>query len=289
MTGPIAPILPRHGGAADRVMPWVLAPMICLAVAAAIALVGLFGIAGQWRDGLAGGATVVIPAGAATDEDVASLLDRLMLAPEVSSVRRISGDEVEALVAPWLGVGASTDGLPLPILLDIRFAGLGTAPPGLEALVADALPAARLEDHGRRLSDLLRLIGGLQMAALIGLALILVTATITMVAATQASLAAHRRIVDTLYTLGADDRFITRAFERHARRLAARGALIGAIGAPLVIAAVVVGSGLGDRLWPGAVGLAVAVLVGLAMPPALVLLAGLSARVTVHRHLQDLL
>lgn len=286
----IPTIIPRRGAASDRMLPLVLAPLIALAVGAAFALIVLFGVAGEWRSAVDGGVSITIPAQDAAQDAIDGLIEDLTLAEGVSTVRRLPTLEVEALIAPWLGSSLPSLEGRLPAVIEVELSEPGLiVTASLRSLTMGLMPQARFEDHAGRLDGLLRVLTGLRVAAALCLIIVVVACLVSVVASTRASLSVHHRIVDTLYTLGADDRFIAKAFEGHVRRLVLRGCLMGLLVAPVGLLLVTLGSGLADRLWPGTMGFVLAITAALLLPLLLVLLSGLSARVTVMRRLADYL
>jgi cell division transport system permease protein len=139
-----------------------------------------------------------------------------------------------ALVEPWLGHDAVIAALPFPKLIDVQLAP-GAAPDiaGLQRRLASAAPHAVLDDHGRWIGRLKTAANSVVLSALAVLALIAIATAATVAFATRAGLAAHREIVQLLHLMGAQDRFIARAFEWHyfiaALAAAACGAAVGAL------------------------------------------------------------
>jgi cell division transport system permease protein len=72
-----------------------------------------------------------------------------------------------------------------------------------------------LDDHGRWIERLRSTADVVVLGALVILALIAIGTAASVAFATRAGLAAHREIVQLLHLMGAQDRFIARAFERH--------------------------------------------------------------------------
>ena len=103
-------------------------------------------------------------------------------------------------------------------------------------------PHAVLDDHGRWIERLRSTADVVVLGALVILALIAIGTAASVAFATRAGLAAHREIVQLLHLMGAQDRFIARAFERH-YFLAAFAA--SAVGSALAAATFVAASELG--------------------------------------------
>ena len=209
-------ILPREKGAAS--LDLVIGVMAFLA---ALALGGVL-IANRsavtWQAGLAGRLTVqILPEGDAPPQgEVDAAVEVLRATPGVVYAAPLSDAANLALVEPWLGRDAVIASLPFPRLIDVQLAP-GATPDvaALDKRLKGAAPHAVLDDHGRWVERLKRTANSVVLSALAILLLIAVGTAATVAFATRAGLAAHREIVQLLHLMGARDRFIARAFERH--------------------------------------------------------------------------
>jgi cell division transport system permease protein len=276
-------ILPREQGAIS--LDLVIAIMAFLA---ALALGGVM-IAERsvqtWQAGLTGRLTVqVLPQGGTPPEgEVNAAVDLLRSTPGVFYAAPLSDDENLALVEPWLGRNAAVAALPFPRLIDVRL--VPGATPDLDTLTTrlkEAAPHALLDDHTRWIERLRSTADVVVLSALVVLALIAIGTAASVAFATRAGLAAHREIVQLLHLMGAHDRFIARAFERH-YFLAAFAA--SAVGSALAAGAFVAASGLnqfGAVSFLPPLGLSVAELFWLLLVPATsALIAWGTARLSV--------
>jgi cell division transport system permease protein len=209
-------ILPREQGAVS--LDLVIAIMAFLA---ALALGGVM-IAERsvqsWQAGLTGRLTVqVLPEGATPPEsEVSAAVEVLRGTSGVVTAAALSNEENLALVEPWLGRNDVIAELPFPRLIDVRL--LPGATPDLDVLATKlkaAAPHAVLEDHGRWIDRLRSTADVVVLSAFAILALIAIGTAASVAFATRAGLATHREIVQLLHLMGAQDRFIARAFERH--------------------------------------------------------------------------
>jgi len=243
-------ILPREQGAVS--LDLVIAIMAFLA---ALALGGVMiaeRAAQTWQAGLTGRLTVqILPEGDAPPaNEVAAAVDVLRSTPGVVYASALSDADNLALVEPWLGRDAIVAELPFPRLIDVRL--VPGAMPDLDMLATrlkDAAPHSVLDDHGRWIDRLRSTAGVVVLGALAVLALIAVGTAASVAFATRAGLAAHREIVQLLHLMGAQDRFIARAFEWH-YFLAALAA--GVVGAALAGAVFTAAAGL-DQIGVAAV------------------------------------
>jgi cell division transport system permease protein len=236
---PMARILPREEGAASLDLV-----IVVMAFLAALALGGVLvteSTVATWQSGLTGRLTVqILPQdGSVPEAEVAAALGVLRATGGIASVRELTQADNLALVEPWLGRDAVVAALPFPRLIDVALAP-GATPDltALERRLKTVSPHAVIDDHGRWLSRLRAVAGTVTVSALAVLLLIAVATAATVAFATRAGLAAHRDIVQLLHLMGAQDRFIARAFEWHSALAAFLASLLGAsIAAVLFFAA----------------------------------------------------
>lgn len=224
--------LPLRHDAASRFVPYLIAVMVYLA---ALALAGTMVVAsavGGWTSGLRGTLTVhILPnaAGAeATEKDIAAALKLLQAEKDVAAAHALDEAASRALVKPWLGSAASAPGLPVPRLIDVKLREGAT--PDLEALAArlrKAVPGAELDDHRGWLGRLLAFAGSLELIALLVLLLAAAAAALAVIFAARAGLAVHRRAIEILHLIGAQDTYIAEQFQRRAFMQALMGGVIG--------------------------------------------------------------
>ena len=121
------------------------------------------------------------------------------------------------------------------------------------------------------------------------LVLLVIATAIVIVLAIWSSAAANREIVEVLHMIGADDRFVTRKFDRHFCLLGVLGGLFGAVIAAIVlhIALIVLpGEGASHILPTLNVNLGDVPLLYL-LPPLAALLFWAAARMAVFRNLAN--
>jgi cell division transport system permease protein len=293
----------RRFGAADRrllpegrfagPMPWVIAIMMFLTVLAAAAGLGLAGAAGRLDDQIGTRVTVqIVEADADAREAQAAAVARALAGHAgVTDVRRISDEEVDQLLEPWLGDGAIGEDIPVPALIDVDLTPEAHARlDAVHDVVTAAAPSARVDDNAQWLAPLAGLIGALQWLA-VGLVLLMIGATAaTVVLAARAALNTHRETIEVLHLMGATDVQVARLFQRRIALDALFGGLVGFLLAGIALIA------LGDRV--AALG---SELIGAAALPAQtwgllialpllgVVLAMLVARITILRALGRML
>jgi cell division transport system permease protein len=293
----------RKFGSADRgllpegrltgPMPWVLAIMMFLTVLAAAAGLGLGNAANSLDSEIGNRITVqVVEANPDFREAQARIAtSELEKLAGVQSVRRLSEEEMEDLLEPWLGEGGLEGDLPVPVMIDAEltpeaYGRLDT----IRSAIREVAPSARVDDNAQWLAPLAKLIDALELLAG-GLVVLMVGATAaTVVLAARAALDTHRGTIEVLHLLGATDVQVARLFQRRIALDALFGGVVGLVAAALVL--LMIGNrvgALGSELL-GSAGLPLfSWLVIMALPIGGVLLATLVARTTILRALGKLL
>jgi cell division transport system permease protein len=281
---------PRMGG----LMPWVIAILIALVVIAAAGGLGLRNLAESARADLASAVTVQViepnpDLRAARGAETVKLLQAMTL---VRSVRLVPPEELAALLEPWLGPAATSGDVPIPVLVDVELVRRAS-PADLETLTAALerkVPGARVDAQSDWLRPVYSALSALQWLALglIGLVALATAAAVWL--ASRNALASHRETVEIIHLLGGTDRQITRIFLGTVLREAAFGALVGTaagLGAVLLLGQQF--AALDSGMTSGGGFASVDWLVIAAVPLAGVLLALMTARMTIALALRDML
>jgi cell division transport system permease protein len=231
----------------DRVVPsagpaaWLTgftaAAMAFLAVFALALSLAAGRLADRWTESLTRSATIRIAAPPDQAEaQVQAVLRVLAATPGVASARALTLAEQQALLEPWFGPDLPVDTLSLPRLIEVIEDQPGYDGEGLRLRLAAEAPGAVLDDHTRWrrplavAADRLRLLG-VAALVLIGGAM---AAMITLAA--NAALAANAPVIRVLRLVGAEDRYIVRAFTRRFTLRALSGAAAGTFAGMLGIA-----------------------------------------------------
>lgn len=232
-------------------MPWVIAIMIFLMVLASAAGLAFAEAGLHISDQLSSRATVQIieanPAlKAQQTNDSAARLRGMDL---VDEVRVLPPEEIEALIAPWLGqtVGESVGeaggpaeqndtgmilgDIPLPSLIDLTL----VRPAGereLEALRDAIRPLAsnaRVEPSTGLIAPVIALVHSLQWVAF-GLVLLLaITTAAAVIISARSALNTHKETISVIHLLGGTDGQISRLFQRRIALDALLGGILGLI------------------------------------------------------------
>jgi len=232
------PIIPRDaGGVPLMVVIAALTFLACIALAFALSAGRA---ADDWTAGLAGRWTVIVKPvpGTNTDERLQAAADALRTLPGIDAADPLGAAETRAIVAPWLGADADLELIAAPRLIDVRLAP-GARPDEAEARarLEAAAPGAVLDDHARWAARLQETAGAVIAFAWGALGLIGLGTAAIIAFATQASLAAHRDVVEALHLIGARDTFIAAQVQARFFRLSLQA---GALGLGAAVAALAV-------------------------------------------------
>lgn len=276
-------------------MPWVIAIMVALTVIAAAGGLALRNTASSTRAELSGGITVQIveanPVARAAQTQAAA--EKLAAYPGIGDVRVVPPEQVDELIAPWIGQSTlGEEAVPIPALIDARFAGTADKHRvgALQATLREVAPAARVDAQAEWLKPVFDALSSLQWLALALVALLALALAATVLLAARNALGTNRDTIEIVHLLGGTDAQIARVFQRALGFDAAGGGLLGLIlGAVAVIFLGQRFAGLGAGMvesgalaWSDWLVLALIPLAGAA-------LAMLTARISVVRALRSML
>ncbi len=284
------------GGRLSGPMPWVIAIMVALTVIAAAAGLSLANTARAAADELSGGVTIQIVEAnpAERSRQAEAVAQALRATPGVIEVHAVSQAEVERLVEPWLGArgGGEDEAIPVPALVDARLRGgvTGEVLGGLRRTARAVAPSARVDAQSSWLEPVFGAIDTLQWLALALVALLGLAMAAAVLLAVRNALGINRDTIEIVHLLGGTDAQIARLFQRSIGIDAAGGGAVGlALGAVVVVFLgrqfAGLGAGLIDSGTLGPIDWTVLALI----PVAGVVLAALTARITVLRTLVRML
>ncbi len=276
-------------------MPWVIAIMIALTVIAAAAGLALRNTVQAAADELSGGVTIQIIE-ASPDlrrHQAEAAAQRLRETPGVIDVRLISQDEVNRLIEPWLGTrGVEDEAVPVPALIDARLRErvTGESLGAIRRIVREVAPSARIDAQSSWLKPVFGAIDSLQWLAIALVALLATATSAAVLLAVRSALGTNRETIEIVHLLGGTDVQIARVFQRSIGFDAAGGGAAGlGLGLMVVLFLGRRFAGLGAGLVNGgSLGLIDWLLLAL-IPVAGVLLAIITARLTVMRTLRRML
>lgn len=278
---------------ASRLMPWIVAVMVCIT---GLAIAGAFVLAAfssRWEAGLAGALTVQIPPpvdAALEGADRTALVEEVVAAirktPGVARATPLPDAEMRRLLAPWLGATVDPRDLPLPTLIAVDLIdGITAARVDLSDLgrrLEALAPGAMIDDHGQWQTRLISFLGTLRMVAVALVAIVTLAGIIVVILTTRGSLLAHRQTIELLHLFGARDAYIAKQFARQAMFAGFKGGLLGIVVTAATILALGQGAAsTGVVLTDGAVLVPLHWAVLAALPVVAGAIARLAARWTV--------
>lgn len=275
-------------------MPWVIAIMVALTVIAAAAGLALRNTAQATEAELSGGVTVqIVEAAPETRQRQADRsLEHLRDFPGITSARLVPEDEIAALIEPWLGVESGGSDIPVPALIDVSMQGKVTADrvAALQASLRKVAPAARVDAQSTWLKPVFDAIESLQWLALALVALLALAMAAAVLLAARTALGTNRDTIEIVHLLGGTDGQIARVFQRSIGFDAAGGGTVGlALGTVVVLFLGKRFAGLGAGMVDGGALMWFDWLILAIIPIVGVVLAMVTARITVMRTLRAML
>lgn len=231
-----AQIVPR-ASIAGNALTVVIAIMSFLACLTAGAVYMVNQSAKAWVNDITSEITVELDPVDTADIEKKITLVSLFLAKQkgITHVKPLTADDSAELLEPWLGKSEALSALPIPRLIAVEIDR--SNPPDI-AVISQALTqnfeGVTLDDHRRWQAEIRTLTRSAALGGLAVLALVAAATVAVIVSATRSAMASNREIIEVLHFVGANERFISREFERHFLGLGVRAGLVGAVAAALV-------------------------------------------------------
>lgn len=251
MFGPAYDFLPnKHRG--EGLLPWVIAVMIFLcALCLVISIAMGRGLEG-WSSNLATHLSVQIVEAEKSKRDSATndAIKLIRATSGVISAEILAESETMALIKPWLGDIPAEANLPIPTLIDVKLESPDrTVVDSIKSRLQAGVPKARVDDHQAwmgRIIDLAAL-ARLLLSSTAGLVMLCTIAIV--IFGCRTGLATHKKNIEIMHMIGAEDHIIARTFERKYLRHGLLGGLIGVTLATLSLYGLsVLASKLGEGL-----------------------------------------
>lgn len=220
-------------------IPWVIAIMLFLTLLVAAGGLTLAEAARQGGQDLARQVTVQIiesdPARRAAQR--AAVTRTLRKLDSIAEVKPVPDAQVRALLEPWLGTGVIDADVPVPALVDVRFASVPTAETltNLQSKLRSVSPNIRLDSHSSWMAPFFDLMRALLWLAVAVFLLLLVATSAVVILAVRSTLNTHRETIEIMHMMGGTDIQAARLFQR---RVALDALLSGIVG--FIVAAVVI-------------------------------------------------
>ena len=193
-----------------------------------------------WHQNISGSLTVQIPSydkeGQSRKEmlqnDIETTLTILRSTEGITGADLLDDNQMDMLMAPWMGDHVATSELPLPKIIDVSVDTENLPDLAqIKADLAEQVPLAVLDSHRVVLADLVRLTQSI--IQLIGgvLLLILMSMAVSIMFVTQSGLKVHHQVIALIHMMGAGDFYITRQFANRSFSITLFGGLLGFMGA----------------------------------------------------------
>ena len=220
-------------------MPWVIAIMLFLTLLVAAGGLTLAEAARQGGQDLARQVTVQIiesdPAQRAAQR--AAVTRSLRKLDSIAEVKPVPDAQVRALLEPWLGTGVIDADVPVPALVDVRFASVPTAETitRLQSTLRSVAPNIRVDSHSSWMAPFFELMRALLWLAAAMFLLLLVATSAVVILAVRSTLNTHRETIEIMHMMGGTDVQAARLFQRRVALDALLGGIVGFIVAAVVI------------------------------------------------------
>ncbi|WP_395628156.1 cell division protein FtsX [Sphingorhabdus sp.] len=220
-------------------MPWVIAIMLFLTLLVAAGGLTLTEAARQGGQDLARQVTVQIiesdPAQRAAQR--AAVTRALRKLDSIAEVKPVPDAQVRALLEPWLGTGVIDADVPVPALVDVRFASEPTAETltRLQSTLRSVAPNIRVDSHSSWMAPFFELMRALLWLAAAVFLLLLVATSAVVILAVRSTLNTHRETIEIMHMMGGTDVQAARLFQRRVALDALLGGIVGFIVAAVVI------------------------------------------------------
>lgn len=220
-------------------MPWVIAIMLFLTLLVAAGGLTLAEAARQGGQDLARQVTVQIiesdPAQRAAQR--AAVTRALRKLDSIAEVKPVPDAQVRALLEPWLGTGVIDADVPVPALVDVRFASEPTTETlaSLQSTLRSVAPNIRVDSHSSWMAPFFELMRALLWLAAAVFLLLLVATSAVVILAVRSTLNTHRETIEIMHLMGGTDVQAARLFQRRVALDALLGGIVGFIVAAVVI------------------------------------------------------
>jgi cell division transport system permease protein len=192
--------------------------------------------ANAWVNDISSEITVELDPVNTADIEKKMTLVSLFLAKQkgVTRVKPLTAEDSAELLEPWLGTSSALQALPIPRLIAVEIDR--SNPPDIQVIktaLTQNFEGVTLDDHRRWQAEIRTLTRSAALAGLAVLSLVAVATIAVIVSATRSAMASNREIIEVLHFVGANERFISREFERHFLGLGVRAGLMGAVAAAI--------------------------------------------------------
>lgn len=230
------PDIPFSSDSSRFFVPWLSMLMVFIATLMLSVAMITYSSIQAWNKNISGSLTIQIPTYDDTgrsraeklDNDIEMTLTLLRSNEGVIKATVLTNEQMDSLMAPWLGNHTATSELPLPKIIDVtvdanNFPDLNQ----IKADLADQVPTAVLDSHRAALSDLISLSDNVIHLIAILLFLLILTTSFSIMYVTKSSLSVHQKVIELIHMMGASDFYITIQFAVRSLKLTLIGSYAG--------------------------------------------------------------
>ncbi len=203
---------------AGNALTVVIAIMSFLACLTAGAVYMVNQSANAWVNDIASEITVELDPVNTADIEKKMTLVALFLAKQkgITKVKPLTADDSAKLLEPWLGQTSALQALPIPRLIAVEIDRSNPPDiPLIKTALSQNFEGVTLDDHRRWQAEIRTLTRSAALGGLAVLSLVAAATIAVIVSATRSAMASNREIIEVLHFVGANERFISREFERH--------------------------------------------------------------------------
>jgi cell division transport system permease protein len=221
---------------AGNALTVVIAIMSFLACLTAGAVYMVNQSAKAWVNDIASEITVELDPVNTADIEKKMTLVALFLAKQkgITRVKPLTAEDSAKLLEPWLGQTSALQALPIPRLIAVEIDRSNPPDiPLIKTALSQNFEGVTLDDHRRWQAEIRTLTRSAALGGLAVLSLVAAATIAVIVSATRSAMASNREIIEVLHFVGANERFISREFERHFLGLGVRAGAMGALAAAI--------------------------------------------------------
>lgn len=217
-----------------RFLPWLIGMMVALAALLLCFVITINGWVITSNGNYKNNITVNIPIQnyeqTPPDETVGKIIEILEKSNGIKSVERIEQKKLQEMLVPWLGDNSANSELPLPVVIDVTLKDGATVDTvKLQEALAQLAPNTEVDTHETWVAAFMSFSAAIRALITIFAVLIILAIGIMISFTSRASLHLHSKAVNLLHSIGAEDGYIARQFQKEACFLTLRGAGAGCV------------------------------------------------------------
>ncbi len=168
-----------------------------------------------------------------TDEAKINLYNKLATIGEIDAVEEVSEKEVKGFLESWLSIDERlAKDFPLPSILDIMLRADADTPSvkqGLQSYLDANMKDALLESYDDSLAAFNNSAQAVKRSIYLLSLIVLLAITMIIMIISRITLGVHRKHIEILHHMGADDAYINRQFIKRSALISIKGVMIGTI------------------------------------------------------------